>query len=219
MSLLLPARSPRPIEQQRATLRAIAMNNPKQSHRFFSSSFVVVFAAAQLAACGAVSQYAPVRGLPGEIQWSYRDGLVAARDGQEVATGATWSGLEDALRCVPEADQYASGVSGRATAGGVLRWTGLTAMVGGSAASMALLIDDTENAGTSLAVLGTSLLGGALMWAIGQATTVQADTDAIDAVNAYNDAQASTPECQGLVPVQPKTPRVRLMPDNSTSIP
>lgn len=148
-------------------------------------------------ACGASSNYVRAPGASQEIYWNYSAGLTALQGGKEIASGGTWSGLSEAVACVPEASAFADGVAGRMVAGHSTWWTGLTVGIGGTVAGTAMVIQGLEEKDLvpGFATMAGSFATGLLLTAIGSHLLGTANADAVDAVNAYNDQHQETTGC------------------------
>jgi hypothetical protein len=143
--------------------------------------------------CGATATYRPAAS-PGEIVWSYDGTLQAVKDGQVVASGATWSKLPNAVRCVPRAQELAREAKSSGTTAQVLLWTGLAVIAAGAGGGAALLATQ-DNAWTGLGVLTGGLSVGAGLSAGGVRLEPKAVVKATDAVNVYNDYYSASGSC------------------------
>jgi hypothetical protein len=157
---------------------------------------VLPFLIGALAAPGcATSTYLRTQVAPEELVWSADSGsLGVLQGGREVAGAMTWSGLADAVKCVPRAEALARGASSKSITGQVLLWTSVAVLVGAAGSAIAGLVTDQTEVG--LIGAGAGLGGGLVLLGIGAPLAMSGTADGFDAVNIYNDEYAATPSCR-----------------------
>jgi hypothetical protein len=164
-----------------------------------AAAFAIAAAAVAAGACGGVqSSYQRTRTMPGELVWRYDNKIQVTADGRVIGEAGDWGTLAPALGCVPEAQRWASSASRRDGRGKVLVWTGVAVMLAAVAGGTYLALedlDDTEQALTGLGVMGGGLVFGLATVPTGAIMRVRADSQAIDAVNRYNDEVWSGRAC------------------------
>ncbi|WP_159397814.1 hypothetical protein [Sorangium cellulosum] len=137
--------------------------------------------------------YAPRYVARGELTASYDNGFALWAGGQKVAESYHYDGLEQFVRCVPEAREHAreAARSGRSattysTLGAVLGIAGLGGFAG-------LYFYDKDN-GAMAAFLGTGIavaVTGVVLGGLSRPAKESAHGHALDAMNYYNDAVGS----------------------------
>jgi hypothetical protein len=135
--------------------------------------------------CGAQSTYTPTRAS---------NNFVATKGGKEIASAGSWGGLEEAVGCVPEARELASGAESRGTAGKALLIGGGVVMIAGLVAGTVMLFTSEkigDNLGTSLGLMGGGVVLGGTGMIVGAGQLAGAQWRGFDAVNIYNDRRAS----------------------------
>jgi hypothetical protein len=135
------------------------------------------------------TSYSPRVLARGELVVTNHDGLEMHAGGKRVARSIQWNGLEDYVRCVPEAQRHA------ATAGNDGRTSLAFSILGGTLGILALgglvgLADEPHlwdwlGAGVGAGVLGVVFAGSSLL------LRNHANGHAVDAMNYYNDAVGS----------------------------
>ena len=148
-----------------------------------------------LAGCASYqSSFHPTHVDAGELIWAYDRAFQVTQDGKVVAEQRDWDGLTGAVACVPRAHEMASSAASRDHRGKVLTWSGIGVMVAGLVVGGAVMFHDTSNVDGVL-LGGGVMIGGLLVGLIPTATGLvmraRADTNAIDAVNIYNDERAT----------------------------
>ena len=154
-----------------------------------------MIAVSALAACASYqSSFHRTRGDAGELVWAYDKAFQVTQDGKIVAEQRDWTGLSEAVACVPRARDLASSAASRDRRGKVLTWSGVAVMVAGLVVGGAVMFQDTGNVDQVLlggGVMITGLLVGVVPVTTGLVTRARADTNAIDAVNIYNDERTT----------------------------
>ena len=141
------------------------------------------------------SNYEVKKPEPSQIIWSYEDKLQARKNGNVVGAQPDWEGLSSAVTCLPKAVRYAKNANSAASWGTRLAYVGIATVVGAAG----LLALDASSDADSLEYLKTSASIGGLglgLFSTGVLTHLNADSNAIDAVNYYNDHYESVPGCQ-----------------------
>lgn len=147
-----------------------------------------------LTGCGhGVTSYLPQLRAQGELTLRYDDGFSMTADGREIASGNTWSGLTEYVKCVPKAKEHAEAAESSGAAATALSWIG--AGIGlASLGSLAAVPDYEKHQDTSNIVLGlglTAAVTGVVLAAVGRAQKPHANGHAVDAMNYYNDEVGS----------------------------
>ena len=141
----------------------------------------------------APSIHAPKYVAEHELVLTYDDGYVLSAEGRQVAKGYGYEGLTEYVGCVPPAREHAVEAESNGAAavplqiaGGVLAFVGLGGLTGLG------FIDSNGGlaAGLLLGGFATQLVGLALV-AAGAQAKVNANGNAVDAMNYYNDAVGS----------------------------
>jgi hypothetical protein len=162
------------------------MSGPTRSR---AAALVVVGA---LSGCAALPPpYRPRLVARQELVLSYDGRFELVAGGRRVARGLAWSGLEEFVRCVPDAAAHAARAetAGRAAVAFTALGVGLGA---GSLASLAgFAVNDGKDLaawlgiGVGVAALGTVFAG------LSRLEKNTANGSAVDAMNVYNDAVGS----------------------------
>jgi hypothetical protein len=129
-----------------------------------------------------------------ELIWAYDNAFQVTQDGKLIAEQRDWDGLPGAVACVPRAREAADSAVSRDRRGKILTWSGVAVMLAGLATGAALVFHDTSNTDDVLlggGVMIGGLLGGVVPVLTGMVSRARADTNAIDAVNIYNDERAT----------------------------
>jgi hypothetical protein len=154
---------------------------------------IVTAVAASALHCGPKSGYTPANIRPGEITWRFDGALEAARGTETVASAPGFTGLGDAVACVPEAASEASDASRAFYAGWTFLGIGLGGTLGGTGLAVAGAVDnDTDKLLPALAIVG----GGVVATLIGVGIQAATLPNAVDAVNIYNDKYESVDACK-----------------------
>ncbi|MGI5862463.1 MAG: hypothetical protein ACOX6T_10465 [Myxococcales bacterium] len=147
---------------------------------------VALIAAAGCAAPATI--YRPARAAPTELTVRYDDGFEVWAADAPVARGLRYEGLEQAVRCVPEAKRHAEAASRSGSAASVLSGFSIGLAVGGLAGLGGFAFEDDR-------VTAAFLVSGVVLEALAIVTGAQslsqkakANGHALDAVNYYNDA-------------------------------
>ena len=139
------------------------------------------------------STYVRQAASPGELVWRYDDRLQVTRNGQVVAEGGAWHGLDTAVRCVPLARDRATAATARHRKGSTTLWIGVIGAIVGVTVGTVLFAsdpDDADRAVPGLFTIAGSLLFGAVTVPIGGYLRASANARGIDAINLYNDKLA-----------------------------
>lgn len=151
-----------------------------------------------LAGCGhGVTSYAPQLRAPGELTLRYDDGFSMSAEGKEIASGYTWNGLEEYVKCVPKAREHAEAAHSAGAAAAALTWTGVGIGMASLGSLAALSLADSKSKADQDLVAPILLagLGGAItsviLAAIGRHEKPVANGHAVDAMNYYNDEVGS----------------------------
>jgi hypothetical protein len=126
----------------------------------------------------------------GELVWGYDNGFQVTQDGKVIAEPGNWGGMSGAVRCVPQAQEWADSADSRDGWGKFLLWSGVVVMLAGVGVGTALVVDDfddTDQVITGLGIMGGGLLFGLVTVPTGAVMRAKAEAQAIDAVNLYND--------------------------------
>lgn len=135
-------------------------------------------------ACSSQSQYTPRAAQ--ELTWAYDDELVVRDGDREIARGGGWTGLAEALACVPEAAAEAELADSRATSGAVLMWSSL-GLFGASVGGGAALIVTEDNPWIGVSVLTGGALASLIPLLLGSNHESTARVHGVNAVNRFND--------------------------------
>lgn len=155
----------------------------------------IALALGLLAGCGhGVSTYAPQLRAQGELTLHYDDGFSMTAEGREVASGNTWGGLTDYVKCVPKAKEHAEGAESAGTGAMVLSWLGGGIGVASLGSLAGLAVYDEKKPDLTYGILGIGVAAavtGVVLAAIGRNEKNVANGNAVDAMNYYNDAVGS----------------------------
>jgi hypothetical protein len=148
-----------------------------------------------LSGCGSgLTTYNPQLRAQGELTLRYDNGFSMTAEGQEVASGLSWSGLTDYVECVPQAKKHAKSAERNGGAAIALSWVGAGLGLASLGSLGALAIYDKDKPEPALQILAAGLGGaitGVILAAIGRHEKNVANGHAVDAMNYYNDAVGS----------------------------
>ena len=156
---------------------------------------LTIVAAMALPACGppAPSIYPPKLTARDELIASYDNGFVLSTRDRAIAKGFEYRGLTDFVGCVPEAREHARKAEASGGRAGPLTTAGVTLSFAGLGGLGGLALYNKNNAAMAGVLAGglvVQLIGLALVGA-GAQSKVDANGNAIDAMNYYNDAVGS----------------------------
>jgi hypothetical protein len=163
------------------------------------STGILVPAALSLSGCAhGATAYTPVLRARGELVLSYDDGFTMSAGGREVASGSTWYGLTDNVRCVRKARDHAESAEQAGSAALGLTYTGMILAFSSLSSLGGLYFLDPPSGepnygltgGILAAGLGVSVTG-LILAAIGKHEKTVANGHSLDAMNYYNDAVGS----------------------------
>ncbi|HCF60574.1 MAG TPA: hypothetical protein DFS52_21570 [Myxococcales bacterium] len=141
------------------------------------------------AGCAApATTYRPVHAAPTELTVRYGDEFEVWAADAPVARGLRYQGLDEVVRCVPEAKRHAEAASRSGSAAGVLSGFSIGLAVGGLAGLSGFAFEDDR---VTAAFLVSGVVIEALAIVLGGQSLSQkakANGHALDAVNLYNDA-------------------------------
>ena len=155
---------------------------------------LVALVLTQFACATSSSNYSRTTARSGELVWAF-DGELKVMQNGRVVSGADWSGLSDAVSCVPRAARLASKARSNRVRGKATAWVGAITMLAAVGAGTYLVIDDTDNLSTGLIVMGAGSAAGLTALVVGAGMLAHSDPKAIDAVNVYNDQHQATVGC------------------------
>lgn len=198
--------------------------------------FVVApVALGMLTGCGSgMTQYTPKLRAQGELTLHYDDGFYMTAEGRQVSSGVTWGGLAEYVKCVPKAKEHAEAAqaNGRAAVG--LSWVGAGIGLASLGSLGGLAVYDEKNPDLTIGILGVGVaaaITGVVLAAVGRNRKNDANGNAVDAMNYYNDAVGSyggtcrkpvapPPEVEPVKPVKPEKDReVPDTPPNTVPLP
>lgn len=137
----------------------------------------------------ASTQYTPRVVARGELTLRYDGGFEAWGGGRKVASGLTWIGLSDYVRCAPQAKEQAD--SARGSGVGAVVSSVLAGGLGVAALGGLYGLADERNQWTWLGAGLGAAAGGLVFGVLAQALKNSANGHAADAVNYYNDQVGS----------------------------
>jgi hypothetical protein len=140
---------------------------------------------------------------PGSITWAYGEGMLAVKDWKVVAVPHRWLGLSDAVSCVDRAREMADSATSNATTGLVVAWTGAGIALAGVGTGLGMWAYDWDDDDLFTAGILSMLISGGVglvLAFIGADRVFYSRTQAVDAVNIYNDFYQETPGCQDSPP-------------------
>ena len=153
---------------------------------------------------GAQSTYTPKQQRPGALTWSYEGGdLLVMKGGESVGHRGSWSDLDAAVGCVPEALALAESASTSGHLATAFEVGALVSLLGGAAYGInGVLDDDSDNDVDALVVMGAGLVTGLVLTALAIDQEGSSLRDAVDAVNVYTDQHTSTAACLSRGPLE-----------------
>ena len=158
--------------------------------------------------CSAATQYVPRVTARGELTIRYDDAFEAWNNNRRVARGLRWRGLDDFVRCVPQA--HAEAVGARAAGTRAIVFSAVGGALGVLALGGLYGLYDTNHEWQWLGAGVGSAAAGLLFASLGRMSRNIANGRAVDAVNFYNDAVGSLgATCADLTyppPAPPPTP-------------
>lgn len=147
-----------------------------------------------LAGCGSgMTQYTPQLRARGELTLHYDNGFSMTAEGREIASGHSWGGLTEYVKCVPKAKEHAEAAESSGSAAVALSWVGAGIGLGslGSLAGLSVYDKDPNLAGAILGAGVFAAVTGVVLAAVGRNQKNVANGHAVDAMNYYNDAVGS----------------------------
>jgi len=146
-------------------------------------------------ACGtASSSYKRTTANTGELIWAFDGELQVTKNGR-VVSDSGWSGLADAVSCVPRAADLASSARSSKITGKTLVLVGGLAGIAGIAGGTYLALSDEDKLGTGLALIGGGTAAFAVTAITGALMLAGSTPKALDAVNIYNDSYQGAVAC------------------------
>jgi len=147
-----------------------------------------------LAGCGSgLTKYSPQLRAEGELTLRYDDGFSMHAEGREIASGVTWNGLTEYVKCVPKAREHAESAESNGKGAVALSWIGAGLGLGslGSLGGLAVYEKDKELAAGILGIGVAAAITGVVLAAVGRNQKNVANGHAVDAMNYYNDEVGS----------------------------
>ncbi|MEZ4295394.1 MAG: hypothetical protein R3B70_10495 [Polyangiaceae bacterium] len=144
--------------------------------------------------CGSgVTQYSPQLRARGELTLRYDDGFSMTAEGKEIASGVTWGGLSEYVKCVPKAKEHADAAQAEGAAAVSMSWIGAGIGLGslGSLGGLVVYDKDPDLAGAILGIGVAAAITGVVLAAVGRNRKNHANGHAVDAMNYYNDEVGS----------------------------
>lgn len=176
-----------------------------------------------LIGCGSgKSMYYPRLVARGELFPRYDNNVELWSANRMVAEGYRYDGLEDFVKCVPEAQNHARMAESSGTKASVLTTLGIVMGVGSLGSLGGLYFYDKDNA-AMWGILGTGLIvaaAGVALAASGRRAKEDAHGHALDAMNYYNDAVGSFgATCDDLTYPAPSGPEPAALPPPAPAAP
>ncbi|MEL6545297.1 MAG: hypothetical protein AAFQ82_11775 [Myxococcota bacterium] len=142
-----------------------------------------------LCACGSTSSsYTRQLAADSELSLFYRDKLYVYQGAEVIEDGPTFTALPKVTSCVPKAHTHAVRARRSGRVSRVLRVIGATAGVASLGGLAGLAQDDRDTALTYIGVGAGVALTGLIFASVAHSTEIQAQGNAVDSVNYWNDA-------------------------------
>ncbi len=159
------------------------------------SRATAILALALVTGCGTgTTRYVPQLRAQGELTLRYDDGFSMHAEGREVASGLTWGGLGEYVKCVPKAKEHAEAAENNGAAAVGLSWTGAGLGLASLGSLGGLAVYDEKSPELAMGILGigaAAAITGVVLAAIGRNQKNIANGHAVDAMNYYNDEVGS----------------------------